>query len=150
MTLSRLALAFSSVLIFVAGFAFGQSTQRSKFAKYGENATITKMEWNLVQANLTALRLKGESEGRTAPNIYFDWDAKKVKAKILVNGDWLGSKSATELTGILRGDGMLAMTYVTNLLPEVSAGDFEVEFVNYSHKGPTSFAEFKNGELILH
>jgi hypothetical protein len=150
MRLSRLALALGAVPVFVAGFSTGQNTQPSKFAKYREPAYITKMEWNLVHVNLAALQIKAESDGRSAPNTYFDWDANKVKAKVLVNGDWLGSKSANELRGMLLADERLAFTYVQQRLHEVSEGDFEVEFVNYSQKGTASFAEFKNGKLVLY
>jgi hypothetical protein len=150
MRFSRLALTLGAVLIFVAGIATGQNIAQSKFAKYKEPAYINKMEWSLVHANLSALQVKAESDGRTAPNIYFDWKADKVKAKVLVNGDFLGSKSANELRGILMGDSIIAFTYVNNRLPEISEDDFEVEFVNYSQKGPASFAEYKNGKLLLH
>jgi len=132
MRLSRLAFPLSTIPIFVAGFATGQSTQRSKFAKYREPAYITKMDWELMHVNLSALQIKAESDGTTAPNIYFDWDANKVKAKILVDGKWLGSKPANELRGSLLADELIAFTYVQQRLPEVSEDDFEVEFINQS------------------
>jgi len=85
-----------------------------------------------MHVNLSALQIKAESDGTTAPNIYFDWDANKVKAKILVDGKWLGSKPANELRGSLLADELIAFTYVQQRLPEVSEDDFEVEFINQS------------------
>jgi hypothetical protein len=150
MRLSPLALALGTIPAFVVGFTTGQNTQASKFAKYRETAHITTMEWDLMQVNLAALQIKAESDGRSAPNIYFDWEANKVKAKILVNGGWLGSRPANDLRGMLLADERLALTYVQQRLPDVSEADFEVEFINYSQKGPATFAEFKNGKLVLH
>ena len=91
--LSKCGLLLASCcLFFTAGLAVGQ--KQSQFPTSQLPDSVTEMDLNLIQANLSVLRSAYgyDKDGIGVPWIYFDQNTGTVKALASVDGDELEKK----------------------------------------------------------
>jgi hypothetical protein len=151
----RFILTLAACLLFVGGAAVGQKPRTSKFAKYHEPASISRMDWLLMQARLMTI-----SDKMALPNLYFDSRTNRFVAIALVDGERLRRETADSLSHDLRMSAVTSGGPILSLIPEAAQQDFEMEFraLDFGNKAGRNepgkdyyiFAEYKNGELILH
>jgi hypothetical protein len=83
--------------------------------------------------------------------LLFDSKAGKIIATVRVNGRLLGQEPSSSVNKKLSetAEGLFLDTGLG--MPGLSKQNFRVEFINLADSGgPTNFAEYENGELILH
>jgi hypothetical protein len=156
----RFILSLGACVLFVAGVAVGQKARESKFNDYWEPRRISSMDWLLLQAQVDAVGQMVEENGIQAPNLYYDFRANKILAIALVDGKYLETQSAKSARDALHMRAAGAMASVSRYITNVTAEDFEMEFraFDIDNKAKRNepgkiyyiFAEYKNGELILH
>ncbi|MGA2631352.1 MAG: hypothetical protein ABSG54_14230 [Terriglobia bacterium] len=148
----HVALAFGAVVLFVCGMAVGQRARPSKFAKYQEPASISGMDWLLLQAKVDQIKeLFPLRTGISPPEFGFRPDGNKVVAISLVDAKRLQAEPAGEATASLKTSAMGAQAAVLYYVPELADKDFEMYFKTCCDKaGFYTYAEYKNGQLVMH
>jgi hypothetical protein len=144
----------------VAGVAVGQKARASKFNDFWQPAHISDMDWRLLQAQVDAIRSTMEGNGTIAPELYYDFRANKIGGIAIVDGKYLQSQSTKSVRDSLYIAAAICFSSVEAKITNVTAEDFEMEFRaldignktgrNEPGKHYYIFAEYKNGELILH
>ena len=142
-------LATLGVLLFLCGVAVGQVTRRSKFSKYQEPAFISRADWFLLQAEISAIQAHSSSQdGVFLPHFIFVPEINKFAAIVLVDRKQLDAEPASIAKGSLMDSEVLVQAFLEHFFPEVTNQDFEVQF-KVAGSGEV-YAEYKNGELTMH
>ena len=94
--------------------------------------------------------------GFSPSGIYFDSHTNKVRATALcVDEKRLGSETVSSVRKDVENLAAFTETYIKPLIPELAQQDFEMEFDVLGGSKETGkpyyvFADYKNGEVILH
>ena len=157
MHLPRIGLALGGFLLFLCGIAVGQKARPSKLTYYQQPASISKMDWLLLQAEVTSLKiLLPYDNGIAPPSFSFDPDTNKVVAVAMVSAKQLEAEPAGEVRHQLQESAITAQGTVHFYVQNLSNRDFVMEFrafgdkVKEAGKGYYLYAEYKDGELVMH
>jgi hypothetical protein len=155
----RFILSLGACVLFVAGVAVGQKARESKFNDYWEPRRISSMDWLLLQAQVESIGGMVADSGVGAPTLYYDFRNNKIGALAIVDEKYLQSQPAKSVRDNLRAAAMYALNSVQAKITNATFGDFEMEFrafdtgnragENKPGLGYHTFAEYRNGELIL-
>jgi hypothetical protein len=158
MSRTHIALTFGAVALFVSGVGVGQKTGTSKFAKYRQPAYISIMDWKLLQARVESIAAGiPMNDGVGTADFYFDPDTNKVGAVVLVSASELEAEPAGKVRELLKASAEVFQAMARQNLPELGNQDFEIEFKAFGDKsklgagkGAYTYAEYTNGQLIMH
>jgi hypothetical protein len=168
---SALTCILAGAVFFLSGVIVGGQSKRDNLVRYERAYNLQALDWGLVQANLALLRqyatIPEGSPLQELPQVYFDQKTRKIVASAFVYGPYADKMPAESLKGGLMtavGMSWLSVKTAFPTLPGDAATpgpDFYMEFFNISFsKGVLNesketgkfplFAEFKEGQLILH
>jgi hypothetical protein len=154
---THIVLTLGAVGLFVGGVGVGQKAGASKFAKYQQPAYISLMDWTLLQARVQIIAGNLYMEdGIGYPDFYFDPHTNKVRALVIVSASTLEGEPAGKVRENLQESAEWAQATAHHYLPELAAQDLEIEFraldgkAKEAGKGYYTYAEYKNGQLIIH
>jgi hypothetical protein len=140
----------------------------SKFDKYQSTAQIRRIDWLVLQASLQAVRdwVDGRYESIETPVITFNPKLMRVEAFANVNSDELSELPIGELKLKLHFAAIQTGVSVQLFMQEFDSfrgTDFYMQFRGISLKAAklaggdkstslpmSTFAEFENGEIVLH
>jgi len=150
-------LTLGAVGLFVSGVSVGQKAGTSKFRKYRQPAYISIMDWTLLQARVQSIAANlPMDDGIATPTFYFDPATDKVGAVVQVSASELEAEPAGKGREHLQESAEMARGIAHYYLPELANQDFEIEFRAFGDKakeagkGYYTYAEYKNGRLIMH
>jgi len=158
-------------LVFFAGMAIGQATGQKatpqKFSRAAKAWTPTLLDLQLLWINNDLLRdaVGKDQDGIGVPQVYFDYEKRRVEAWVSVDADKLERLPAEKLNRVLMLKALQVMGSANRLAgPEsesLSNEDFFMEFKGFAvgrafeqkglgGKGYYEFyAVFENGELSI-
>ncbi|HEY2967016.1 MAG TPA: hypothetical protein VGK75_01510 [Casimicrobiaceae bacterium] len=149
---SKLAVAIISALVFSLQTAHAQD----KFAKYESPASISTMDWLLLQANLKLMRDLDATDREKAeiPFWYYNKPSRKIAASVRVSWE-VGKGPLDRSRKLLTTRSIEAFVEAQQRIPELTHDDAEIVFfyIDYNPDGSNlrrvEFAFYRKGELTF-